>query len=182
MNFEEAYRKLRDGTASDEEAAFVAGELENVRRISAIIDAANISDPGIREAEERTVQRARREFNRKSLVRTLVTVLCCIAVLGAMVCGLLFIPATISASRQLELSREEAVDAARECLELQIGEDKAAGFYLDYVFRELRYEGSIFRAVYVYDLEFEDAFGNEYEIKVNGKSGYALISDVDFND
>lgn len=182
MNFEEAYRNLRDGIASNEEAAFVARELENVRRISALIDATNVSDPGIREAEEKTVRRARRVFNRKSLVRTLVAVLCCVVVLGALVCGLLFVPSNISASSQLELTKDEAVAAARECLALQIGEDKAAGFYLDHVFRELRYEGSIFRAVYVYDLEFEDAFGNEYEVKVNGKSGYALISDVDFND
>lgn len=182
MNFEKAYRNLRDGIASDEEAAFVARELENVRKISAIIDATNVSDPGIREAEEETVQRARRVFNRKSLVRTLVTVLCCVGILGAIVCGLLFGPSNFSASRQLELTRDEAVAAARECLVLQIGEDKAADFYIDYVFRELRYEGNIFRAVYVYDLEFEDAFGNEYEIKVNGKSGYALITDVDLED
>ena len=30
MNFEDAYKKLRDGTATDEEAAFVARELEKI--------------------------------------------------------------------------------------------------------------------------------------------------------
>ena len=44
MNFEDAYKKLRDGTATDEEAAFVARELENVRRISSILDNPELSD------------------------------------------------------------------------------------------------------------------------------------------
>ena len=54
MNFEEAYQKLRDGTATDEEAAFVARELENVRKISAILDDPGLSSPGIGQAEADT--------------------------------------------------------------------------------------------------------------------------------
>ena len=67
MNFEEAYQKLREGTATDEEAAFVARELENVRRISSILDNPTLSSPGIGEAEAETVQRARKAFNQKTL-------------------------------------------------------------------------------------------------------------------
>ena len=76
MTFEEAYQKLREGTATDEEAAFVARELENVRKISAILDDPALSDPGIEQAEVETVRRARRAFNRKTLFRTVGIVLC----------------------------------------------------------------------------------------------------------
>ena len=58
MNFEDAYQKLREGTATDEEAAFVARELENVRKISAILDHPDLSDPGIQKAEAETVEKA----------------------------------------------------------------------------------------------------------------------------
>ena len=63
MNFEEAYTKLREGRATDEEAAFVARELENVRRISSILDDPARSDPGISKAKLETVQKARKVFN-----------------------------------------------------------------------------------------------------------------------
>ena len=92
MTFEDAYQKLREGTATDEEAAFVARELENVRRISAILDNPSLSDPGIEKAEVETVQRARRAFNRKTLLRTVVIVVCSLLAIAAIVCAVLFIP------------------------------------------------------------------------------------------
>ena len=86
MTFEDAYQKLREGTATDEEAAFVARELENVRRISAILDNPSLSDPEIEKAEVETVQRARRAFNRKTLLRTVVIVVCSLLAIAALVC------------------------------------------------------------------------------------------------
>lgn len=179
MNFEEAYQKLREGTASDEEAAFVARELENVRRISAILDDPALSDPGFERAETETVRKARRKFNRKTMVRTLLIVLCSLLTTAAIVCAILFIPSNVSASGRLALTREDAAEAARACLIDKIGEEEAEPYYVDYVHRHLRYTGSIFEAVYVYKVEFEDPHGNEYEIAVNGRSGYAAITDID---
>ena len=180
MNFEDAYRKLREGTATDEEAAFVAREMENVRKISAILDDPALIDPGIRKAEVSTVQKARKEFNRKTLVRTIVIVLCSTAAIAAIVCGILFIPSNISASRKAQISKEEAVAAAKEVLVNEVGEQKAEEFYVDYAHRHLRYAGSIFDGVYVYKIEFENAYGHEFEIEVNAQSGYTVIRDIDF--
>ena len=179
MNFEEAYQKLRDGTATDEEAAFVARELENVRKISAILDDPGLSSPGIGQAEADTVQRARKAFNKKTLVRTVVIVLCSLLAVAALVCGILFIPANISASGKLKISKPEAVEIARACLSEEVGEECAETFYVDYAHRHLRYVGSIFDAVYVYKIEFEDPRGSEYEIEVNASSGYTVIRDID---
>lgn len=179
MNFEEAYQKLREGTATDEEAAFVARELENVRKISAILDNPGLSSPGIGQAEAETVQKARKAFNKKTLVRTVVIVLCSLLAIAAIVCAILFIPSNVSASGKLKLTKEEAVQAAYACLVEQVGEERASTFYVDYAHRHLRYTGSIFDAVYVYKVEFEDANGSEYEIEVNGNSGYTVIRDVD---
>ena len=179
MNFEEAYKKLREGTASDEEAAFVARELENVRRISSILDEPHLSDPGIRQAEMETVQKARKAFNRKTLIRTVAVVLSSLLVIAAVVCAILFIPSNISASGKVKLSKEQAVQAAYECLVKEVGEEQAKQFYVDYAHRHLRYTGSIFEAVYVYKIEFEDVRGREYEIEVNSNSGYTVIRDID---
>ncbi|MBR1455805.1 MAG: hypothetical protein IJ594_01430 [Oscillospiraceae bacterium] len=180
MNFEDAYKKLRDGTASDEEAAFVARELENVRRISAILDDPRLSDPGIVQAEQETVQKARRAFNRKSMLRTLAIVLCSLLAVAAIVCGILFIPSNISASGRVAVTREEAIEAGRACLAEQLGgEEEARAYYVDHIHRHLRYGGSIFEGIYVYRIEFENTYGDEYEIEVNANSGYTTIRDID---
>lgn len=179
MNFEDAYKKLRDGTATDEEAAFVARELENVRRISSILDNPELSDPGIGQAEMDTVQKARKVFNQKTLIRTVVVVLCSLLVIAAIVCAILFIPSNISASGKVTLSKEQAVEAAHACLVEELGEEEAGRFYVDYAHRHLRYVGSIFDAIYVYKIEYEDIHGREYEIEVNSNSGYTVIRDID---
>ena len=178
MNFEEAYKKLRNGTATDEEAAFVARELENVRRISAILDNPELSEPGISRAEMETVQKARKAFNHKTLIRTITIVLCSLLCIAAIVCAILFIPSNISASGKVKLSKEQAVEAAYACLVKEVGEEQAASFYVDYAHRHLRYAGSIFDAIYVYKIEYEDAYGREYEIEVNSNSGYTVIRDI----
>ena len=179
MNFEDAYKKLRDGTASDEEAAFVARELENVRRISSILDDPELSDPGIGQAEIETVQKARKVFNHKTLIRTIIVVLCSLLVIAAIVCAILFIPSNISASGKVKLTKEQAIEAAHACLVEEVGEEEAGRFYVDYAHRHLRYVGSIFDAIYVYKVEYEDIYGREYEIEVNSNSGYTVIRDID---
>lgn len=179
MNFEEAYQKLREGIATDEEAAFVARELENVRKISAILDNPSLFSPEIGQAETETVQRARKAFNKKTLIRTVIIVLCSLLAIAAIVCAILFIPSNISASGKLKITKAQAVEAAHACLVEQVGEDRAETFYVDYAHRHLRYTGSIFDAIYIYKVEFEDAYGNEYEIEVNANSGYTVIRDID---
>ena len=169
MNFEEAYQRLREGTATDEEAAFVARELENVRKISAILDNPTLLSPEIGQAETDTVQKARKAFNKKTLIRTVAIVLCSLAAIAAIVCAILFIPSNISASGKQKITKAQAVEAAYACLVEQVGEERAGTFYV----------GSIFDAIYVYKVEFEDVYGSEYEIEVNANSGYTVIRDID---
>ena len=181
MNFEEAYKKLREGTATDAEAAFVARELENVRRISSILEDPALSDPGISKAKLETVQKARKEFNKKTALRTVAVVLCSLLILAAVVCSVLLIPSNLSAAGKVKLTKQQAVEAAYGCLAKEVGEEQAEKFHVDYAHRHLRYVGSIFDAVYVYKVEFEDLHGREYEIEVNSNSGYTVIRDIDLD-
>ena len=181
MNFEEAYKKLREGTATDAEAAFVARELENVRKISSILDDPTLFDPGINRARLETVQKARKAFDRKTLIRTVAIVLCSLMIVAAIVCSILFVPSNISASGKVKLTKEQAVDSAYACLVEWIGEEQAKAFRADYAHRHLRYGSSIFDAVYIYKIEFEDPYDREFEIEVNSNSGYTVIIDVDFD-
>ena len=124
-------------------------------------------------------QKARKAFNKKTLVCTVIIVLCSLLAIAAIVCAILFIPSNISASGKLNLTKTQAIEAAHACLVEEVGEERAGTFYVDYAHRHLRYTGSIFDAIYVYKIEFEDAYGSEYEIEVNGNSGYTVIRDID---
>ena len=130
-------------------------------------------------AEIETVQKARKVFNHKTLIRTIIVVLCSLLVIAAIVCAILFIPSNISASGKVKLTKEQAIEAAHACLVEEVGEEEAGRFFVDYAHRHLRYVGSIFDAIYVYKVEYEDIYGREYEIEVNSNSGYTVIRDID---
>ena len=52
---------------------------------------------------------------------------------------------------------------------------------MDYAHRHLRYAGNIFDGIYVYKVEFENAYRSEIEIEVNANSGYTVIRDIDLD-
>ena len=122
MNFEEAYQKLQEGTATDAEVAFVAREIENLRKIRVILDNPALSDPEIDRVEIEKVQKARKRFNRRTLLRTILIVFCSLLIVAAIVCAILFIPSSISAASKQKYSKDQAIDAAYGCLVEQVGD------------------------------------------------------------
>lgn len=96
-----------------------------------------------------------------------------------MFCAIWFIPAAVSAAKSVSVSREEALTAAESCFEELVGEETAQSFYVDYIVRHLRHDGSVFKGVYIYNVEFQNQDGTEYKIEVNASSGKAVIRDID---
>ena len=98
---------------------------------------------------------------------------------AAVFCGIWFIPAAISAEKSVRLSREEALAAAEGCFQELVGEEAARSFYVDYINLRLRHDGSIFKGVYIYNVEYQNQEGTEYKIEVNATSGKTVIRDID---
>ena len=111
MNFEAIYQKYKDGTATDEERAFIDSEIEKARKISSILDPQE--PPELNEVEAETVKKAKKAFNLRSTLRTVVITVSCIAILAVLAFGAIFGTAYISANNAKNLSQEEAVDAAK---------------------------------------------------------------------
>ena len=116
---------------------------------------------------------------RQKLARGLLRAGLGIALAAAVLCGILFVPAAVSAARSISLSREEALIAAERCFEELVGEETARGFYVDHITRRLRHDGSIFKGVYIYNVEYQDQDGTEYMIEVNAVSGRTVVRDID---
>ena len=98
---------------------------------------------------------------------------------AAVFCGIWFIPAAVSAAKTVSVSREEALAAAETCFEELVGEETARTFYVDYISRSLRHDGSVFQGVYIYNVEYQNQDGMEYKIEVNAASGKTVVRDID---
>ena len=98
---------------------------------------------------------------------------------AAVFCAVWFIPAAVSAAKTVTVSREEALAAAEACFEDLVGEETARTFYVDYINRTLRHDGSLFRGVYIYNVEYQNQDGMEYKIEVNAASGKTVVRDID---
>lgn len=177
MNFEDAYERYKNGTATDEEAAFVEVEIERARQVRALLDEQpEPEEPIVTEPDSETIKRAKKSFNLKSTVRTIVVVLCSLAILTAAFFGVV----CLSAGKNAKLSRVEAIEIARDCVSEYSGADGERLIAGD-VDRELRIGGRLTNSVYVYEVSVMDG-RVEYEVVVSAQTGYAQIVYIDYDD
>lgn len=71
MDFESAYKKYKDGTATDEEISFVEQELEKAKKMTEIIDSYESSRPIESECDVQTIKKAQKRFAKKNAIRAL---------------------------------------------------------------------------------------------------------------
>ncbi len=177
MNFEELYRKYKEGTATTEEAATVLREIEKAKRVSEILDA---ETPACQEvispADKAEVKRASKAFHWRSTVRTVIVCVICIAVLGALACGAVFGTALVSANRAKNVSEEEAIEAAKAALATHVEGSSTTEMIVSESELELDMGTRLIDTVYVYEITL--ILGDyKYELDVSAKTGYAVISD-----
>mgnify|MGYP002520866722 FL=1 len=179
MNFEEAYKKVADGTATDEEAAFVGREIVNAQRITALLSDDAPPRPVLETADEDTVRKARRAFNLRTTLRVIVIVLVSLGVIAGATLGIIFGTAGSAAKKSAVYSREEAVDLAGAYIADYTGKD-AAAFVVHDVDKKLDMGDGLSRSVRIYEVELRDG-EKEYEVEVNAKSGYTMLTDLDYH-
>lgn len=177
MNFEDAYKKLQDGTASEEEKAFVTQEIEKLRKISFILDNPAQSEI-FSEASDISIQKARKRFNCRTTLRVISITLVSLLVIAALVCGIIFIPSCTSAAKNQHLNRDECYSIAVDYLTEMLSQD-ASAFAIHDIDKELRIPNGLTNAIYVYEIELRSHDGIEYELEVSTKSGYCMLTDID---
>ena len=186
MDFEELYKKVENGTATDEEAAFVAREIVKAKKISSIIgDADDDFDeppkaPAFEEAGMDTVQKARRSYNFKNTIRIIVIVLIMIALVTGGTLWYIFGTAAASAKKSASIDQEAAMDIARE-LAAEYTEADPDKLVVHDVDRHLDLSDGIRRAMRIYEIELRDGT-REFEVRVNAVTGEARLTDIDMRD
>lgn len=194
MKINRIYEKVRNGTASEREIAYIREEAAKLRRLNEMINlfgdedavsaadagALSVTEPKLAEADIETVRRARRLFNSRLFWRTIILSVCSLLAVAALVCGIIFIPSVTSAKRNELVQRDSAVDLAKGCLEDYV--DDVNRYFIHDIDKALRINGHLNDAFYVYEIEFRNYDnGTEYQIDVNARSGYTMLTDVELH-
>ena len=176
MIIKECFEKIKNGTATEEEKSFVEKELDTILKIKSILD--NPPDePEVAEAEHGTILRARRLYERRTYIKIFIITVITLLLIAALVCGIIFIPSCTSAAHKMRYDRDQAIEIAYNYIAEHYGENKDE-FSVRDVDKELRINGSLTDAVYVYEIELRNEF-RIYELGVSTKSGAVEVLDYD---
>lgn len=177
MNFEELYKKYKDGTATDEEKAFVESEIEKARKVSSILDREpGEEEPVITPADSATVKKAKKAFNFRTTLKTVIITLVSIAVVGAVVCGVIFGTAYFSANGSKLIAEEQAVELAKTHLAEHLGGASEAEMIVSNTETELDIGSRLTDSVYIYEISIVSG-DYRYQVEVSSKTGYAVLAD-----
>ena len=115
MNYEEAFRHYREGTATEEEKAFVQEEIAKAKALSSLMDDQGLAvkPAPIKEADAKEVKDAKQHLVWKRVLAGLLAVIVLLVALGAILGGV-FGSAAAYANDNIAVSRTEARDIAAE--------------------------------------------------------------------
>ncbi len=175
MNFEKAFENYKNGTATEEERAYVENEIAKARKINEAIEAMD-SKRVVEKAESDDVKKAIKKMKVKTAVR--------IAIISAIVVVALALIASISAviyvnstaSGKAEFTKSECIEAAKQVVSETAG--ASAELRVRDVERDIRFEyGKPSSAKYYYEIEIAVGY-MEYEVLVDSITGKAVIVDI----
>ena len=175
MDFEKAYEKFTNGTASPEEVEFVRSEMKKANDINNVLE--NVKNEGVtKTAEKESVRRAMKSYLKKDTIKILVIVRAALLALAIAISLAIGIPILNSAKENMNYSANEAKEIASNYLQFISPTIIQQPIEVIRVERELELEGRIKNARYIYVVELYG--GNKrFEIEVDSKTGKIL--DVD---
>jgi len=176
MNFEELYEKYQNKTATEEEIAYVEGEIAKARRLSAILDEQD-QRRAIKPADEETTERSVRRFLKKTRIRIALTAALALVLLAALLFGGVYTYALIGATNRSRLSRDEAAALCCELLVEKGYADSTDGMRVE-IERDLALHHGLSRAYFEYDVEISYE-GREYEFYVDATGSEARLVEID---
>ena len=193
MNYEEAFRHYREGTATEEEKAFVQEEIAKAKALSSLMDDQGLAvkPAPIKEADAKEVKDAKQHLVWKRVLAGLLAVIVLLVALGAILGGV-FGSAAGYADGNIAVSRTEARDIAAD---FALQDAARRGYTVDangcYVEAEreiderFSYEGALESSDYSYKVDVTcyttDGYELEYEIEVNSRTGTAWLREFELD-
>lgn len=197
MNYDDAFKHYKEGTANEEEREFVKQEIARARALASLLEddsvSANAAEIKMADAEE--IKAAKKEFSWRGMLAGLIAVIVLIVAVGV-VLGCVFGAAAGYASDNIVVSKETAVENAKVAAYADATDPAKFGaaafvgentFILDEKFsdidRKFNIEGDLRQSYYTYEIELkaydENGFEWEYKIGVNTRTGNSIVLGFD---
>ena len=191
MNYEEAFRHYREGTATDEEKAFVLDELAKAKALSSLLDDEGLAvkRAPIKEAEAKDVKEAKHDLVWKRVLAGLIAIAVIVVVIGAVLGGV-FGAAAAYGRDNILLDRAEAIAVAEEFAR----SDAASRKYTpDRVITDLpqdvedkfNFETDLKSSYYSYEVDVTvwtaEGYELDYEVMVNAHTGSPSLKELDID-
>lgn len=176
MDFESVYKKYVEGTANDEEKAFVEQELDKAQKMTEIIDAYQSSRPIEEECDRETVKKAQKKFAKKNALRALAITAACIVLIAAIVLASVFGTAFGAANKNCNITEEEAKQIALQFVANTYGTNGVP--IVTECKREIDYSSDLRHSVYTYEIEIQYGLVYEIDVRVNAKTGLVTLEEI----
>ena len=175
MDFEKAYKKFLDGTATPEEIEFVRGEMKKANEVNDILS--NVKKEGATEvAEKEQVQKAIKTYRKRDTLKILIIVACSVLLLAIVTSCAIGLPILSNAKKNVNYTESDAREIAVEYLEERFPKGKGK-IKVERVEKELEVEGRIKKAHYVYVLDVYNGVNEVWEIEVDSRTGRIIDAD-----
>lgn len=176
MDFEKAYQRFLDGTATDEEVEFVRSEIKKAKELSEIIDIQK--KDVIKSADDVKVKKAAKKFSIKMALATVCIVVATLVVVSGVVLGSIFGVAISSAKKNTIVERGQVRQIAEEYIATeQLAVDESTiGFELE---RDLEITSALKNSYYTYEVKINTSRGKEIELIIDGRNGKVIYAEVD---
>ena len=189
MNYEEAIRHYREGTATEEEKAFVQDEIAKAKALSTLLDdeALAVKPAPIKQAEAKEIKDAKQHIVWKRVLAGLIAVVVLLVVLGAVLGGV-FGSAASYARDNIALHKTEMAAIAEEFAKLDA---EKRGYTVVNAFTEppremeekFNFETDLKSSYYSYEVEVtlwsDKGHELDYEIVVNSHTGSSYVKELE---
>ena len=175
MDFEKAYKKFLDGTATDEEVQFVRTEIAKARKLTESID--NEATNVISEADGGAYKKAAKKHSLKTILTTVVVAILAIAIIGGAAVLIVHSIRSNNADGNTRITREQARELAISYVEENYA-DVPGSIFVEDIDCDLESGFDIGKAYYEYSVELSKG-SLEFEVEINGRTGEIIYVDVD---
>lgn len=197
MNYDDAFKHYKEGTANEEEREFVKQEIAKARALASLLedDSVSANAAEIKKADAEEIKAAKKEFSWRGMLVGLIALIVLIVAVGV-VLGCVFGAAAGYAEDSIKVSKEDAVEFAKAAAYADATSSAKFGnavftgentFFLDEKFsdidRKFNIESDLRQSYYTYEIEVkaydEDGFEWEYKIAVDTRTGNCMVLDFE---
>ena len=197
MNYDDAFKHYKEGTANDEEKEFVKQEIAKARALASLLedDSVSANAAEIKRADAEEIKAAKKEFSWRGMLIGLIAMIVLIVAVGV-VLGCVFGAAAGYANDSIAVTKEAAIEYAKAAAYADATDPNKFGpavfvgdntFFLDEKYsdidRKFNIEANLQQSYYTYSIEVkgydENGFEWEYKIGVDTRTGNCIVLDFE---